>query len=162
MLRGGTIFKKYGQHACGSMMPSAMSIEAIPNADPEVLEKMRDLTSVNVGEAQLVALAVSNGDFVLTGDKNSLKALKDVGDIARAVNGRIVILETILLAMCDVLGPERLRERIQPLRDHDLVVGVCFTEATSDPRGALRSYVDSIKAELAPLVLWEYAAGGTA
>jgi len=162
MLRRGTIFNKYGAQACTAMMPSAMSVEAAPNADPEVLEKMKSLPSVNPGEAQLVALAVSYGDYVLTGDKNSLNALKELVDISRAVSGRIVILETLLLAMCDACGTEWLRERIQPLRAHDRVVEVCFTEATADPKAALKSYVDSIKTDLAPMVLWEYTGGGRA
>lgn len=161
MLRKGTIFKKYGAQTCSSLMPSVMSVEAAPNADPEVLEKMSGLPMVNPGEAQLVALAVSSGDYVLTGDKNSLRALKDLAEVTHAVNGRIVILETLLLAMCVVHGSEWLRGRIQPLRLHDRVVEVCFTDATTDPSTALKSYVDSAKAELAPMVLWEYGAGGT-
>lgn len=160
MLRRGTIFNKYGESACAVMMPSVITMEATPDANPEVLDRLIGLPLVDPGEAQLLALAVSNGDYLFTGDKKSLKAIKDMSDIAKALSGRIVILETLLMAMCDEHGPEWLRERIQPLRTHDRVVEVCFTEATIDPRVPLRSYVDFEKAALAPLILWEYKVGG--
>jgi len=161
MLRKGTIFKRYGGPTCAAILPSVMSIEAVSNANPEVLDRLIGLPLVDPGEARLLALVVSNGDCIFTGDKRSLKTIKDLPDITQAVNGRIVILETLLMAMCDEHGPEWLRERIQPLRAHDRVVGVCFAEATTNPRAALRSYLDSVKAELAPLVLWGHEARGT-
>jgi hypothetical protein len=58
------------------------------------------------------------------------------------------------------LGPDRVREHIQPLAASDVVAQVCFSEGTPDPRDGLLSYYRSLAAEIHPLVLWNPRPGG--
>ncbi len=84
-----------------------------------------------------------------------MRALKDVAGFADALASRIVVLESIMLALCDRLGPEVVRQRVQSLAAVDKVVQVCFSTLNQDPRDALLAYYGSLAEELTPLVLWD-------
>jgi hypothetical protein len=78
-----------------------------------------------------------------------------------ALAGRVATLDAILLALCNVLGDEEVRTAIQPVMPRDKMVEVCFSSGNSDPRQALKSYLDHLKRETAPLVLWDPSTEGT-
>lgn len=75
--------------------------------------------------------------------------------MAEALAGRISVLEAVLLALCERLGPEEVRRRIAPIAALDKMVEVCFSTGTSDPREGLRSYYRSLAADVEPVVLWD-------
>ena len=70
------------------------------------------------------------------------------------------VLEAILLALCDQLGPDEVRRRVRPLVGSDKVVQVCFSAGNPDPGEALGSYYRDLAIDLAPLVLWNPREGG--
>jgi hypothetical protein len=71
-------------------------------------------------------------------------------------------MEAMLIALCERLGPEEVKRRVQPLTGLDRVVSICFSNPNSDPREGLSSYFESLVTELAPLVLWRPGSGGAA
>jgi hypothetical protein len=111
--------------------------------------------AIDPGEAQIFAAAAETGLLVMTGDKRALRALRDVAGLADALAGRIVVLEAILLALCDHLGPEEVRSRVQVFAVSDKVVQVCFSTGNQSPSDALLSYYRSLAADLVPLALWD-------
>ena len=154
MLRKGKLRKLYGDQAADSMIPVAEQIANIPAPNTVWLNKLVQIQAIDPGEAQLFASAAESGLLVLTGDKRSLQALKSVADFPAALTGRIVVFEAILLALCDQLGPEVVRAKIQPLVTAENMVKSCFSAGNNDPQDCLLSYYRSLVAELAPLVLW--------
>lgn len=126
------------------------------------MEKLTLVESIDPGEAQLFAAAAEHGMIVVSGDKRALRALKDVADFPEALAGRIVVLEAILIALCNRLGPEDVHRHVQPLAPTDMVVKTCFSAPGSDPRDGLNSYFESLASEVEPLVLWSPWPGGGA
>jgi hypothetical protein len=87
-------------------------------------------------------------------DKRALLALRSIEGFPAALSGRIVVLEAILIALCDRLGVEELRRRLQPMMSADQMVQVCFSAENPDPKVALLSYYEHVSADVVPLVLW--------
>lgn len=162
MLRRGRLRKLFGSETCDELTPLADTFPVLMQADVAWLEKLTPIGAVDPGEAQLFATAAEHGMLVLSGDKRALRALKDVDDFPRVLAGRIVVLEAILIALCDALGPEEFRRRIRPVGSVDRAVKICISNPDSDPRDGLRSYFENLKAELAPLVLWTPPSRGRA
>lgn len=160
MLRRGGLQKTFGAAACDALIPIAEALPVAGQASEGWLNKLTLIPDIDPGEAQLFAGAAEGNLMVLSGDKRALRALRNVVGFAGALSGRIVVLEAILLALCDHLGPEVVRERVQPLCSSDKVVQACFSPGNPDPAVALLSYCRSISAELHPLVLWEPHSGG--
>ncbi len=90
----------------------------------------------------------------MSGDKRALKALKSIGDFTPALEKRVVVMEAVLLALCDSIGQEEMRRRVAPLGFVDRMVDVCFSSGNPDPSTALLSYFRALEGELAPLRLW--------
>ncbi|MFN7942434.1 MAG: hypothetical protein U0X73_12620 [Thermoanaerobaculia bacterium] len=162
MLRRGRLRKMHGAEACDALAEIAQALPVLPQPSDEWLDKLVPIEDVDVGEAQLFAAAAEFGLVVVSGDKRALRALKDVDGFAPALAGRIVVLEAVLLALLDQTGTEALRERIGPIAAVDSVVRISFSSESEDPRVALVSYFESLRAELKPLVLWDPRAGGPA
>jgi hypothetical protein len=154
MLRKGRLRKKWGDQISDGLISIAKSIPAIGKADTQWLDRLTQIQDIDPGEAQIFALAAENELIVLTGDKRALRALKDIPVFADALTGRIAVLESVLIALCDLLDPSELRDQVQPLIAHDSMIRVCFSPSNPDPRQALLSYYNSLASELAPLVLW--------
>ncbi len=104
--------------------------------------------------AQIFAVAAELGCPFLSGDKRSLKALKDIGDFIPVLDGRVVVLEAVLLVLCDTIGQEEVRQRMTPLAMVDRMVDICFSSGNQDPSTALLSYYWALEGELAPLRIW--------
>ena len=154
MLRRGRLRKKYGDQISDHLIPIADSIPVIDQPDARWLDRLTMIQNIDPGEAQLFALAAEKRLAVITGDKRALRALKDVPGFADALAGRIVVLEAMLIALCDRLRPTVVSARIQPLAIHESMIRVCFSRSNPDPRVALLSYYQSLVVELDPLILW--------
>lgn len=155
MLRNGRLRKKFGTEICDALIPVAESMPVLIAPNDIWIEKLTPVESIDPGEAQIFSAAADGRLFAVSGDKRALRALKDVAGLAEALSGRIVVLEAILLSLCNHLGPEAVRQRVQVLTALDKVVEVCFSTGIADPRGGLLSYFESLDDDVRPLVLWD-------
>ncbi len=160
MLRKGGLRKLFGAPACDLLIPVADAMPVVLEPSVTWLEKLTPIDAIDPGEAQVFAAGAEFGLIVVSGDKRALRAMTDVEGLADALSGRIVMMEAILLALCDQLGTEEVRRRITPLAASDKMVQVCFSTGNPDPREALLSYYKSLEADVKPLVLWEPGIGG--
>jgi len=160
MLRSGRLRKKYGDEDCELMLPVAENISLIPKPEGAWLEKLVPVEAIDPGEAQLFAAVAQFEIMAMTGDKRALAALKDVVGFPAALEGRIVVLEAILIALCNHFGTDKIRHHLQPLTGKDQMIKICFSNPESDPLECLRSYFESLVGEVAPLVLWDPWSGG--
>ena len=154
MLRKGSLRRAYGQEACDAVIPVAERISAIEPPDISWLDKLTQIPAIDAGEAQLFAAVAETGGFIATGDKRALRALREIAGFPEALAGRVVVCEAILLVLCEHLGTEIVRQRMQPILASDTVIRICFSPGNSDPRSCLVSYYRNLVAELAPLTLW--------
>lgn len=154
MLRKGRMRKRFDGFDPDAIARQADGIGHLTDTSIAWLDDFVAVQEVDPGEAQLFAVAAEHGFMVATGDKRALKGLSVLPGPAAALSGRIVVLEAVLLRLCDVLGPESVITRVEPLRRLDLVARTCFSPGAGDPRLALRSYYNNLSSEVAPLVLW--------
>jgi hypothetical protein len=155
MLRKGRLRTSFGAGACDAMLAVAEAVPNVPQPGETWLDRLTPVPAIDPGEAQLFALAAERRLLIVSGDKRALRALRTVAGFPAALAGRIVVVEALIFALCDRVGLEVVRERVQPLMASDRVVQVCFSDRRTDPRAALRSYLDSLEAEVRPLVLWK-------
>jgi hypothetical protein len=162
MLRRGRLRRVFGAEACDVIIPIAEGVPLAPHPSDLWLERLTPIAAIDPGEAQMFAAAAETGLFLVSGDKRALRALKDVADFADALVGRIATLEAVLIGLCDQLGSDEVRRRVQTLTASDKVVQVCFSAENPDPQEALLSYQQSLADEVSPLVLWNPQQGGRA
>lgn len=162
MLRKGSLHKLFGPEICDELMPIANAIPVLVQPSEAWLDRLTPIDTIDPGEAQIFAAAAEHGMSVMSGDKRALHALKDVDGFPDALAGRIIVLEAILLALCEDLGPDEVRGRVLPLATKDKVVKICFSNPKTDPIDCLHSYFEQLAIELAPLVLWKPGSGGAA
>lgn len=162
MLRRSGLRKVFGESACDVLIPIAESVPVVKQPSDVWLDRLTLISAIDPGEAQIFAAAAESGVLVVSGDKRALRALKDVAGFADALAGRIVTLEAILIALCDRLGSDEVRSRVQALMASDRTVSICFSAGNPDPRSALASYHEDLKSELHPLVLWAPRQGDNA
>jgi hypothetical protein len=159
MLRRGGLPALYGAEACEALVPTADKMGVIPSASTEWLARVAGVSQIDAGEAQLFASAAEYGLLVLTGDKRSVIAMSQVDGFPAALAGRIISLESALLALCGHLGHDKVREALAPLvaiKDKkEKTIAVCFSDGNPDPVAALQSYFDDLKKKVAPLMLWQ-------
>lgn len=127
----------------------------MPQAGSAWLDKLIGVEAIDTGEIQLLAAAAESDTILLTGDKRALQALKDLPDFARALDGKIAILEAILLTLCQEIGTEEVRRHILPLIRSDKMAEICFSQNNHDPPRCLRSYYGQLAVDLTPLNLWK-------
>jgi len=154
MLRRGRLRRQLGDAVSDALIPLANGVPSTPAPSAEWLDKVAGIPEIDPGEAQLFALAAQGGLMVASADKRSLRALKELPVVRNALAGRIVVLEAVLVRLCDLHGVTTIRTRIEPLCEADKVVRICFSSGSSDPVGSLMSYYASLALELAPLELW--------
>jgi hypothetical protein len=162
MLRRGRLTTIYGADACASLLPIAAAMSPVPKPDAAWVDKLRAVDRIDPGEALLFASAAQQGSLLLTGDKRALLALRNIDGFAAALKGRIVVMEGMLIALCDRLGPEAVRHRLGSLITTDITLKICFSADNSDPKAALHSYYRNVAAEVQPLILWDPGSGGVA
>lgn len=158
MLRRGKLPKLYGDASCTALVPLAESIALAPGAGAEWLDQIVGVDRIDPGEAQLFAAASENTLIIVSGDKRALRAVARLPMFCEALSGRIITLEAVLLELCRVVGVPTVRRAVQPLAA-DGMVKVCFSPTNGDPEAALRSYLDDLAAEVAPLLLWNPGMG---
>lgn len=154
ILQRGSLQKLYGEAACNALIPVASAIPVMPQPNITWLDRLAAIEAIGPGEAQIFAVAAESGQMFLSGDKRALRALKDVEELIPALAGRVVVLEAVMLALCDSFGHEEIRQRTAPLATVDQMVKVCFSSRNPDPSAALLSYYRALEIELAPLKLW--------
>ena len=159
MLRRGKLVRHYGLAACNGLIPLAQTMPSIPQANIASLEPFASIDAIDPGEAQLFAAATEFDLTILSGDKRALRALKPVLESSVALSWRVVVLEATLLALCDQLGSNVLKQRVAPLISYDRMMSVCFSPGNPDPRECLRSYYKRLAAEVHPLLLWDPSIG---
>lgn len=158
MLRRGKLPKLYGDAPCAALVLLAESIALAPGAGAEWLDQIVGVDQIDPGEAQLFAAASEHTLIIVSGDKRALRAVSRLPAFCAALSGRIVTLEAVLLELCRVVGVPAVRLAVQPLAA-DGLVKVCFSPTNGDPEAALRSYLDALAAEVAPLLLWNPGMG---
>jgi len=133
----------------------AYALPTMPSANAEWLDKLAGIPDIDPGEAQLFALAAQGQLIAASGDKRALRAIKDIPEVRDALAGRLVVLEAMLIRLCDEHGVSAIQARIDPIGTVDTVIQVCFSSGSADPVSGLLSYYDSLTRELAPLELWK-------
>ena len=159
MLRKGRLRKRYGPDACDHLLSLALKIPDLVQATDTWLARLTTVEAIDSGEAQLFAAAAEQGLVVMTGDKRALRALKDVDGFPNALARRVVVLEAVLIVLCDRLGPDEVRHRVTPLITVDGMISTCFSTRCSDPRGGLLVYYDRLAGEVLPMTLWDPRTG---
>lgn len=154
MLRRGRLRERFGPEVCDALILVADGMPVMHLSSTRWLDRLTPIETIDPGEAQIFAKAAESGLIVVSGDKRALRALKNVHGIVEALAGRIVVLEAILIALCDHFGSAEIRRRIAPLVAADKVVQICFSKGNPDPCLALLSYYEDLIAELKPLDLW--------
>ena len=139
MLRRGRLRKRYGGEDCDRLIPLADGMPAVPEASVDWLDKLVSFEGVDPGEAQMIAVAAEFGVFVLSGDKRAFTAIKTIDSIRNALAGRICVLEAALLALCERLGTQVVKQRVAPLADKDQVIKTCFSPSNPSPVEGLQS-----------------------
>jgi hypothetical protein len=155
MLRRGRLPKVFGAEACGKLIPLAESLSATALPTTPSLERLVGVDRIDVGEAQLLAIVADLDALMLTGDKRALAAVAQLPDYPQLLAGKIVTLEAVLLSLCMTVGNDAVRLAVQQIIATDVMVRVCFSSASADPRDGLRSYITTLKRDVAPLQLWE-------
>jgi hypothetical protein len=154
MLKRGRLRSRYGEDACDALLLQANKMPPVADAAARWLDLLVERRDLDPGEAQLYALAAANPMLVLTGDKRGLIALSGIPEVVTAVSGRIVILESALLALCNRHGAENIRRRLAAHLDKDVMMRACFAPVVRDPVEGLRSYIAAASSEIYPLLLW--------
>ena len=155
MLRRGKLRTMYGADVCDDLLSTAMDMPVIESSADSYLDILIAIPDIDPGEAQLFAEAVATDLHLITGDKRSLRALKSVEEMTSAFSGRIIVLESMLLSLCETLGLEEIRQRIQKLGQFDNVVRICFSEYNDHPMRCLLSYFHRLAEEVSPITLWQ-------
>ena len=154
MLRRGRLRQTYGAAACERLIPLAEGMPHVLAESTSWLEQLTHIPAIDPGEAILFATAADLGVPVVTGDIRSLRALKHLDRFPETLEGRIAVLEAVLLGLCGQLGTGTVQARVQSAPQVDTVMRICFSPDVEEPELALRSYLHDRKRELAPLVLW--------
>jgi hypothetical protein len=159
MLRRGKLATTYGPAACAALLTISDAMQAIPPPDAGWLDRLTSVHDIDPGEALLFATAAQDRSLVFTGDKRALLALKEIPEFTSALHGRIVVIEAILLALCERLGHAEVRRRLGSLTAIDKTLMVCFSPGNRDPRPALGGYYRALASEVQPLMLWDLTSG---
>jgi len=154
MLRRGRLRKAYGDRRADALISLAEAMPSAPEAPRTWLDRMVGIHDVDPGEAHLLAVAAESDALLLTGDKRALGAIRLLPGFAEALRGKLVLLEMVLLVLCNRLGDDAVRNAVGAADLTDVMLQVCFSPANPSPRDGLRSYVSNSRGDLAPLGLW--------
>ncbi len=156
MLKKGTLPRRYGEEACGKLLPIANAMPPAPEADPASLSLFSAVEDIDSGEAQLFAAAAQHGLSVVTHDKRALRALAGVPSVHPQLCGRIVVLESALVALCARLGAAALAAALAPLSGVDRAITDCLSRGSGGLLTALASFSDGCACDVEPLKLWSW------
>lgn len=152
MLRRGKLRKWLGDALSNELLPVAEQLPRLTGVDESWLGRLAGISNIDPGEAQLFAAVTSGSALLLSGDKRALQAASTLPELVEALAGRVVVVEALLIALCQSVGVEPIRQRVARLAPLDTAIRVCFS--SSDSMAGLRSYYESLAQAVAPLVLW--------
>ena len=154
MLRRGRLRRKFGDDVSDRLADLAARMPLATQPGDVWLDPLTAVSSIDPGEAQLLAASAERGLLLLTGDKRGLHGVKEIPGYAEALDGHVVVLEAILAELCVQLGVDVIRSRVRPLMEMDSAVRVCFSDLTVSPIVGLLSYYSDLAVDLGPLKLW--------
>lgn len=158
MLRRGSLPRRYGATTCEALIESALRMIPLAPVDEAKLQPFVSITDIDPGEAQLLAAAANSDSLIMSGDKRALRAIAKAPHIPSALDGRVMVLEAVLLGVADRVPLAQLRKRASLIAPFDQTMKACFSPGNDDPLSGLRSYLASLQAEVNPLRLWKSAA----
>ena len=120
-------------------------------------------TSVHPGEAILLALTASHGDYYFcTNDKTALRAVareSGLAELRERVAGRILCLEIVAKRLIERMGAEELATRLAPVLHFDSRLFAIFSPAQSgrpeDCSIAVESFLSDLRREFGEDFLWQ-------
>ena len=154
MLRRGRLRRALGDTVSDSLIPVAEGIEAAPAATEAWLDPLVGVRDIDPGEAQLLAFGAEHEAVVLTGDKRSLLAARNVPALVGPLRGKIALPEVVFHRLCETLGDQKIHSAVLATSPSDVMLKVCFSKGNRSPRQSLESYIADSRRTLAPLELW--------
>jgi hypothetical protein len=155
MLRRGRLPRTYGADVCERLLREAEKLPSHHDPDAHWLDELTGRREIDPGEVALFAAGATTGSLVLTGDRRAVRALAAVDSLHTALAERVVMLEAMLIRLCDDLGVDEVRRCLEVVRRHDRIISICFSAENPDSRLALHSYHQDFAEEVHPLKLWE-------
>lgn len=156
--RSSKVFRAYESDAEVLLTETARFGEMDARAvDSQWLDKLTSVDGIDPGEAQLLAyVASTNAVLLATHDKVCLRAIPEVEGLVDAMAGRVVIVETALLHLCETQGFAEVHEHVQQhlARTKDTAIRSCFGGRVESVRDGLNSYIDAIQRETSPKIFW--------
>lgn len=152
-LQGPTFKNKYGPAICDHILTITGRMPIIGEAESTWADALVGIPDIDPGEAQLFALAAQASARIMTGDKRALRKIKDIELIRSRIQGKVIVLEGILIALCERFGSSQISERIKPTKKFDRTVEICFHN--NDPLSGLRSYYSDLANQLKPMTIWD-------
>lgn len=154
MLRRGRLREKLGGAVADVLHPLAEQIQAMREPSDEWLDLLVNHPAIDVGEAQIYALAAEHGLRVLTGDKRSLLELSKLPAFRDRLDGRVVSLEAVLLGLIGTMSQAELRARGSILGKYDSMARAIFGSSSSALAQGLESYFRDLERSVEPMKLW--------
>ncbi len=155
MLKRGRLHKRLGEDLCAHLLPLAESIPVVPDTSGAWIDVLWCVPSVDPGEALLIDAAIELDGLLVTCDQRALGALVRVDGLIDVLMGKLIVPEQALIYLCEDLGPETVRKRVQPFSAHNKTISVCFSPYNADPLHALSSYLGATRRDLPSGLLWE-------
>lgn len=160
MLRRGRLRNTLGDDIANRLHPIAESIAPIDEPSAEWLDGLSENSAIDVGEAQIYALAAERGLRVLTGDKRAVVEVSKLPKFRPKLDRRVVTLEAVLLGLTDTMSKADLRARGSTLAQHDKMARAVFGSAGSPLDQGLASYLGDLERTTDPMRLWRPGDGG--
>lgn len=115
--------------------------------DPKLLAEISRSPKIDGGEARLFAIAASDTNvIVITGDKRSVIALAEerrLKAVARRLEGRIELLETLVARLIEAKGFDAVQEHVVKSLDVDKTLALAFVTQEANPEIHCRNALDS-------------------
>lgn len=154
MLRRGRLREKLSGPVADTLLPVAEKITAMEEPSDEWLDLLVNHPAIDVGEAQIYALAAEHGFQVLTGDKRSLVELSKLQTFRDRLGGRVVSLEAVLLGLTGTMNEAELRAHGSILAKYDSMARAIFRSSSSPLAQGLESYLQDLERSVDSMKLW--------
>lgn len=154
MLRRGRLRQKLGDAVADALHPIAAQIAMMDEPSGKWLDLLVEHPAIDVGEAQIYALAAEHGLRVLTGDKRSLVELSKLPIFRDRLGGCVVSLEAVLLGLSGTMSEVELRARGSILAKYDSMARAIFRSAGSPLAEGAESYLRDLERSTDPMRLW--------
>ena len=154
MLRRGRLRTQLGGDLADALVLEAQSLPLAAQNDADALTDRLSASPLDPGEVQLLWLVAQDDALLLTSDKRAVRDAAQIEELRPRIAKKIVVLESVLIALCDVFGPDHVRKCVQSNSHVDTVFLTCFSSPSEDPRVGLRSHLSALTSEVGPLQLW--------